>query len=87
MNYVKHILFNRNAELYNFFDRKAIQRLVRDHMEGKINRRLFIWSLLNFEWWLRKFIEKSEDSSTYYPENDPFWTMLHRDDQRSLTAV
>ena len=29
--------------------------LVEDHLRGEVNRRLFIWSLLCFESWLRTF--------------------------------
>ncbi len=54
--YVYDMLFNSNARIYEYFDRKVVQELVNEHLEGKINRRLFIWSLLNFEWWLRKFL-------------------------------
>ena len=37
-------------------DRPSVQELVAEHLEGKQNRRLFIWSLLNFEWWLKKYL-------------------------------
>ena len=56
IDYVREILFSKQARLYDFLDRKAVQNLVNDHLEGRQNRRLFIWSLLNFEWWLRGFI-------------------------------
>jgi asparagine synthase (glutamine-hydrolysing) len=29
--------------------------LVQEHLDGKENRRLLIWSLLNVEWMLRRF--------------------------------
>ncbi|MCK4487749.1 MAG: asparagine synthase (glutamine-hydrolyzing) [Desulfobacterales bacterium] len=57
IEYVRKIVFNNGAHIYNYLDRKALQELVQDHLEGKINRRLLIWSLLNFEWWLRKYIQ------------------------------
>ena len=56
INYVRKTLFNRQALLYAYLDRAAVQDLVNEHLEGKSNRRLFIWSLLSFEWWLRKFL-------------------------------
>lgn len=49
MEYVKKVIFNERAKIYNFFDRKVVERLVQEHLVGKQNRRLFIWSLLNFE--------------------------------------
>lgn len=55
INYVRKTLFSKQALLYAYLDQVAVQDLVNEHLEGKSNRRLFIWSLLNFEWWLRKF--------------------------------
>ena len=54
INYVKDILYN-NAGIYDYMDKTAVLNLVNEHLEGKQNRRLFIWSLLNFEWWLEKY--------------------------------
>jgi asparagine synthase (glutamine-hydrolysing) len=59
IEYVRRLLYNSNAKIYNFLDRTAVQRLVDEHMEGKENRRLFIWSLLNFEWWCHYFLRGS----------------------------
>jgi asparagine synthase (glutamine-hydrolysing) len=56
IDYVQKQLFDNRAHIYNFLEREAVQELVREHLEGKINRRLLIWSLLNFEWWLRKYM-------------------------------
>ena len=54
--YVHKQLLNNNARIYEFLDRNSVQELVKEHLDGKTNRRLFIWSLLNFEWWLRKYM-------------------------------
>ena len=43
----------RDAKIFEFLDRNAIQKLVGDHLEGRENRRLLIWSLLNLEQWLK----------------------------------
>jgi asparagine synthase (glutamine-hydrolysing) len=56
INYVRQTLFDNQAMIYNYLEKEAVQTLVTEHLEGKSNRRLFIWSLLNFEWWLRKFL-------------------------------
>lgn len=53
IDYVKKIIFNDRANMYEFLDKKTVQNLVDDHISGKENRRLFIWSLLNFENWLK----------------------------------
>lgn len=57
IDYVRHKIFNNRAKMYEFFDQEAVQKLVNEHLEGKVNRRLFIWSLLNFEWWLEKYAD------------------------------
>jgi asparagine synthase (glutamine-hydrolysing) len=56
IDYVKKQLFYDSAHIYDFLNRRAVQELVKEHLEGKLNRRLLIWSLLNFEWWLRKYL-------------------------------
>jgi asparagine synthase (glutamine-hydrolysing) len=56
IEYVKHTLYNSDALLYEFMDKQAVQKLVDEHLSGKTNRRLLIWSLLNFEWWIKKYI-------------------------------
>jgi hypothetical protein len=42
-------LYNRNARIYDYLDRKAVQVLVDEHLEGVSNRRLLIWSLIYLE--------------------------------------
>ncbi|MEM7129631.1 MAG: asparagine synthase (glutamine-hydrolyzing) [Chloroflexota bacterium] len=56
IDFVRRVLFNNNARLYSYLDRASVQSLVRDHLDGKQNRRLLIWSLLNIERWLLEFI-------------------------------
>ena len=51
IEFVKNKLLNKNAYIYNFFDYNSVLDLIQEHLEGKVNRRLFIWSLLNFEEW------------------------------------
>lgn len=56
MDYVRSVVFSNSACLYEFFDPKAVRALVQEHLEGKQNRRLLIWSLLSVENWLQKFV-------------------------------
>lgn len=58
IDYVRRMLYNDSAKIYRFLDKEAVQKLVDEHLEGKQNRRLFIWSLLNFEWWNRAFFDE-----------------------------
>lgn len=55
MEYVRRTLFNPKAAVYDLLDRKTVQGLVEDHLSGKENRRLLIWSLLNVNEWLEQF--------------------------------
>lgn len=57
IEYVKSVIFDNNAVMFDYIDREIIQTLVSEHLEGKVNRRLLIWSLLNIESWLVAFIE------------------------------
>lgn len=51
IEFVKAKLLNNNANIYKYMDKEATQRLIKEHLSGEENRRLFIWSLLNFEEW------------------------------------
>jgi len=52
MEFVRRSLLTRNARIYRLMDSKAVEGLVREHLEGVQNRRLLIWSLLSLEEWL-----------------------------------
>ncbi|WP_164469662.1 asparagine synthase (glutamine-hydrolyzing) [Aliarcobacter cryaerophilus] len=51
IDFVKAKLLNSDANIYKYIDKDATQKLINEHLEGKQNRRLFVWSLLNFEEW------------------------------------
>ena len=54
IEYVRRMLMGRDADL-QLLDRDAVHALVDEHLEGRQNRRLLIWSLLNVEQWLATF--------------------------------
>ncbi len=56
IEYVKSLLFDPRARIYDYLDRRAVLALVDEHLQGRTNRRLFIWSLLSFEWWCRLYL-------------------------------
>lgn len=56
IDYVRRKLMRRTARLYDYLDPDAVHRLLEDHLEGRQNRRLLIWSLLNFEEWCETFL-------------------------------
>jgi asparagine synthase (glutamine-hydrolysing) len=49
IDYVKRRLLNDRARIYDYLDPKPVRALIDDHLEGRQNRRLLIWSLLNLE--------------------------------------
>jgi len=55
IEYVKRRLLNKKAKVYNYLDYATAKELILQHLKGEYNRRLFIWSMLCFEEWLRKF--------------------------------
>ena len=52
--FVRAKLFNNDARIYEYMNKKAVQSLVNEHLDGKVNRRLLIWSLLNVEEWMEQ---------------------------------
>jgi len=56
ITYVRKMLYDGNARIYDILDQRAVHQLLDEHLQGKQNRRLFVWSLLNFEWWLRTYL-------------------------------
>lgn len=57
--YVEELLLNGKALSFEFINRRYIDRIVREHINYRINHRLLIWSLMNFEWWCRIFLYKN----------------------------
>jgi asparagine synthase (glutamine-hydrolysing) len=57
IDYVRRRLLNGNARLYEFLDPGVVRDLVADHLDGRENRRLLIWSLLNVESWCEAYLE------------------------------
>lgn len=49
IDYVRKVIMNSNALIYKYLDSREVKLLVEEHLTGKSNRRLLIWSLLNFE--------------------------------------
>lgn len=58
IDFVKEKIFNSDEEIYRYLDKETTQKLVNEHLNGKKNRRLFIWSLLNFQKWGELFLNE-----------------------------
>ena len=55
IDYVNSLLRDRQSPIYEFLEPEYVMGRLDEHTSGRINHRLFIWSLLSFEWWLRNF--------------------------------
>jgi asparagine synthase (glutamine-hydrolysing) len=55
-NYVKELLLNKKTISSEFINQAFISNMIDEHINKKINHRLLLWSLMNFEWWCRIFL-------------------------------
>lgn len=58
IEYVRRRLMGKDAGIFEYVDRKIVHRLVEDHLQGRENRRLLIWSLLSIEEWIDVFLNR-----------------------------
>lgn len=56
IEFVKRTICTKNARIYNYFDYATVNALIDEHLNGKQNRRLLIWSLLSVESFLGQFM-------------------------------
>ena len=56
IDFVKRSLMNGHARIYDVLDRGAVVELIEQHLRGEQNRRLLIWSLLNLEAWVTRYL-------------------------------
>ncbi len=59
IDYVNRLLRDRKARIYTYLEPAYVTQRLDEHTSGRSNNRLFIWSLVSFEWWLRQFMESS----------------------------
>lgn len=55
-SYVRETLVSRDLACAEFLDPGFIRKTVDEHMSGKANHRLLIWSFLSFEQWCQTFL-------------------------------
>jgi asparagine synthase (glutamine-hydrolysing) len=60
IDYVNSLLRDPRARMYEYLKPGLVLQRLDEHTSGKHNHRLFIWSLLSFEWWLRQFFDGSQ---------------------------
>jgi len=56
IDYINRLLRSPDARISAFLEPTYVARKLDEHSSGKVNHRLLIWSLLSFEWWLRRFV-------------------------------
>jgi asparagine synthase (glutamine-hydrolysing) len=54
LDFVVSKILSRNSKISNFIDLPTMELLFNQHLSGKKNRRLLIWSLLSTEYWLEQ---------------------------------
>lgn len=57
IDYIKNLLFDKRARIYDYIQPEKAHAIMNEHFEGTQNKRLMIWSLLCFEWWLKTFVK------------------------------
>jgi asparagine synthase (glutamine-hydrolysing) len=59
-DYVKELLLNKKTVSSEFINSKFVEKIITEHIDQRINHRLLIWSLMNFEWWCRLFLNNEK---------------------------
>ena len=54
IDFVCKRLLNEKAPIYDVLDKSSILQMLDEHLTGRKNRRLLVWSLLNVDEWLEK---------------------------------
>jgi asparagine synthase (glutamine-hydrolysing) len=57
MDYIREILLDPRSLGRGYFQPAYVKRVLEEHIDGRVNHRLLIWSLLCFEWWNRLFMD------------------------------
>ena len=55
--YVRDLLLSDKARVNEYLNPEYVRQIIEIHNSGAENKRLLIWSLLSFEWWLKQFIK------------------------------
>ena len=59
-DYVKELLLNKKTISSEFISQNFISKIINEHMNENVNHRLLIWSLMNFEWWCKVFLNNED---------------------------
>ena len=61
------ILLDDRSLSRGWFEPDAVRRTISEHIEGRVNHRLLLWSLLSFEWWNRLFLDGELPAAGHSP--------------------
>jgi len=64
VRYIKSTILSEQSLDRGYFQREFIENILEQHISGRANHRLLIWSLLSFEWWNRLFLDKEPAASS-----------------------
>ena len=53
IEFVKNEILNKNEPIFEFLDYETTQNIAAEHFSGEKNRRLFVWSLINVNQYLK----------------------------------
>jgi asparagine synthase (glutamine-hydrolysing) len=56
IGFLRDVLLRPDAAIYEFLRPDTVRSLVDEHLSGRENRRLLLWSLLSLETWCRTFL-------------------------------
>jgi asparagine synthase (glutamine-hydrolysing) len=72
IDYIRRVIDADDSRIYEFVRPETVRSLVEEHLSGRENRRLLLWSLLNLEHWCRTFMEDgAAPKETLAPEYAP----------------
>jgi len=54
IDFTRRVLMDEDSPIYNYLSRSKVQATIESHFQGKENKRLLIWSLLNFHMILKR---------------------------------
>jgi len=57
MEQIRSLLLDPRTVARGYFRPASVRRVLDEHVAGRHNHRLLIWSLLCFEWWNRLFVD------------------------------
>ena len=57
IDFVKRKLIDGDSRIYKVLNHEVVKNLVKEHLDGKENRRLLIWSLLNVDYVIDNYFQ------------------------------